>query len=277
MRIDAHQHFWQVARGDYGWLTREAFPALYRDYLPSDLRPLLACCEIDRTILVQGAQSVAESEFLLDLAAATSFVAGVVGWVDLAASDAPEQISRLAMRGKLVGLRPMLQDLADDAWILRQDIAPAIEALQRYNLRFDALVFPRHLGNLRRFIDLYPDLPVVIDHGAKPYIARGDIEDWAHAMRAIANSSRTVCKLSGLATEASPGWTSETLKPYVDVLLEVFGPDRLMWGSDWPVVNVAGSYTGWFDVADSLTAQLSESERVAIFGGTAARFYGVAG
>jgi L-fuconolactonase len=275
MRVDAHQHFWKVSRGDYGWLTPEAFPALYRDYLPQDLAPDLATAAIDRTILVQGAQTIAETEFLLDVAAATPFVAGVVGWTDLAAPDAPEQIERLAAPGRLVGLRPMLQDLADDAWILHADLAPAIRAMQRLGLRFDALVHPRHLPNLRRFIERFPALPVVIDHGAKPDIARGEIDVWARDMRTIAASGPVVCKLSGLATEAGPDWTAATLQPYVEVLLEVFGPDRLMWGSDWPVLNVAGSYAGWLEAAGSLTAHLSADERDAVFGGTAVRFYGI--
>jgi L-fuconolactonase len=275
MRVDAHQHFWKVSRGDYGWLTPEAFPILYRDYLPQDLAPDLATAAIDRTILVQGAQTIAETEFLLDVAAATPFVAGVVGWTDLAAPDAPEQIERLAAPGRLVGLRPMLQDLADDAWILHADLAPAIRAMQRLGLRFDALVHPRHLPNLRRFIERFPALPVVIDHGAKPDIARGEIDVWARDMRTIAASGPVVCKLSGLATEAGPDWTAATLQPYVEVLLEVFGPDRLMWGSDWPVLNVAGSYAGWLEAAGSLTAHLSADERDAVFGGTAVRFYGI--
>ena len=275
MGIDSHHHFWRVARGDYGWLTADSFPVLYRDYLPGDLAPLLKQCGIDKTILVQGAQTIAETEFLLEIADATAFVAGVVGWVDFEAANAAEDIARLARRKKLVSLRPMLQDLEDDAWILRPGIAPAIEALRKSGLRFDALVFPRHLPHLIHFLERHADLAAVIDHGAKPYIARGEIEPWATQMRHIAKTTDATCKLSGLATEAGDNWSAEKLKPYVDVLLDAFGASRLMWGSDWPVLNLAGDYVRWFGAAEELTAPLSAGERERIFGGTAADFYGV--
>ena len=277
MRVDAHHHFWRLSRGDYGWLTKEAFPALYRDYLPEDLLPLLKKCGIDKTVLVQGAQTVAETEFLLAIADRASFVGGVVGWVDLSARDAADQIARLARNGKLKSLRPMLQDLPEDDWILRPELRAGLEAIAKNGLRFDVLIFPRHLPHVVKFFARHSDLPMVIDHGAKPYIARGEIDPWKSQMRAIARDFPNVCcKLSGLATEAAPGWTIENLRPYVDALLEMWGPSRLMWGSDWPVLNVAGSYVGWFEIAQALTAGLSGRERDEIFGGTAARFYGLA-
>lgn len=275
MRIDSHQHFWKLARGDYGWLTRVDHPKIARDFLPEDLAPLLATGRIDKTILVQAAPSVAESEFLLKISAATPFVSGVVAWVELDAPDAPSQIARLKTQGRLVGLRPMLQDLPDIEWILRPQLAPAIDAMQRANLRFDALVKPRHLPALAEFLERHVELPVVIDHGAKPDIARGEIDLWAAYIRHIGRNSRAYCKLSGLASEAGPGWNAELLKPYVDVLLDAFGPSRLMWGSDWPVLNEVGDYAAWLDLAEGLTAQLTSLERDAIFGGTAASFYGL--
>lgn len=275
MRIDAHQHFWKVARGDYGWLTTADHPKIARDFLPEDIAPLLAAARVDKTILVQAAPAVAETEFLLQLAAATPFVAGVVGWVELDAPGAPSQIARLAAHGKLVGLRPMLQDLPDDEWMLRPALAPAIDAMQRGGLRFDALVKPRHLPALAEFLDRHGELPVVIDHGAKPDIAGGEIDLWAAYIRHIARDSHALCKLSGLASEAGPGWNSEIVQPYVDVLLDAFGPARLMWGSDWPVLNEVGDYAAWLDLAETLTEQLTSSERDAIFGGTAASFYGL--
>jgi L-fuconolactonase len=276
MRIDAHHHFWKIARGDYGWLTAADFPVLYRDYMPSDLAPFLKSCGIDKTILVQGAETVAETEFLLGIARETPFVAGVVGWVDFAAQDAPEQIARMARDEKLVSLRPMLQSLADDEWILRPELAPGLKALSPNGLRFDVLIFPRHLPVAMKFFALYPDLPMVIDHGAKPYIARGEIEPWKSQMKAIARDFPAICcKLSGLATEAAAGWTIDALKPYVEALTEIFGPKRLMWGSDWPVLNVAGNYSDWFAIAQKLTAHLTEQSRAEIFGNTAARFYGI--
>jgi L-fuconolactonase len=273
IRIDAHQHFWTVARGDYGWLS--AYPEIARDFLPDDLLPLLAEGRIDRTILVQAAPVVSETEFLLEIAERTPFVAGVVGWVALDAPDAPSRIARLAAHSRLVGLRPMLQDLPDDEWLLRPELVPALDAMKRASLCFDALVQPRHLPALTEFVERNEELPVVIDHGAKPDIARNGIDPWARHMRHIGRNSRAVCKFSGLLTEAGPDWSRQVLEPYVDVLLEFFGPQRLMWGSDWPVLNLAGDYSGWLDLAETLTKQLTSSERDAIFGGTAASFYGL--
>ena len=275
MRVDAHQHLWRIDRGDYGWLTPE-LPNLYRDFLPDDLAPLLAKARIDRTVLVQAAESVAETEFMLGLAETTPFVGAVVGWVDFASREAPAVIERLAGNPRLKGLRPMLQDLADANWILREDVQPAIRATAVNGLTFDALIKPPQLPAIRRLLDRYPELPVVIDHGAKPQIAAGRIDEWAGHIRAIARDSRAVCKLSGLATEAAPGWTTETLRPYVDVLLDNFGPARLMFGSDWPVLTENGDYLAWLAAAEALTAGLSESGRAEVFGGTAAGFYGLA-
>jgi L-fuconolactonase len=276
MRVDAHQHFWRLARSDYGWLTAEDFPALYRDFGPGDLAPLLEAASVERTVLVQAAPTAAETAYLLELAAAAPFVAGVVGWTDLEASDASGVIEMMSAEPKLLGLRPMLQDLDDDAWILRPTVAPALDAMQLVGLRFDALVRPRHLPHLTKLLAARPDLRVVIDHGAKPDIAGGALADWRGAMRRIARESAAVCKLSGLVTEAAPGWREETLQPCVDVLLEAFGPARLMWGSDWPVVNLAGGYAAWLAAAGALSERCTANERAEIFGGTAQRFYGFA-
>ena len=275
MRIDAHQHFWRMDRGDYGWLTAADHPKIAHDFLPADLEPLLSAAKIDRTILVQAAPTEAETAFLLDLADRSPLIAGVVGWVDFDASDAPSRVARLAGKGKLVGLRPMMQDLPDDEWMLGPQVARVVEAMQRGDLCFDALVKPRHLPALVEFLDRHPDLSVVIDHGAKPDIARSGLEPWATTIRHIAQNSTAFCKLSGLVTEAGPGWSPDTLKPYVDVLIESFGASRLMWGSDWPVLLEAGDYERWLDAATLLTAGLSAEDRALIFGGTAATFYGI--
>lgn len=275
MRVDAHQHFWKIDRGDYGWLDPAQVPHLCRDFMPDDLAPLLAKARIDRTVLVQAAESVAETEFLLALAEATPFVGAVVGWVDFTSPEAPDEIARLAQNPKLAGLRPMLQDLADADWILREEVQPAIRAVLENGLRLDALIKPRQLPAIRRLLDRYPELQVVIDHGAKPQIAAGVIEPWAGHMRAVARDSRAFCKLSGLATEAAPGWGVETLRPYVDVLLEAFGPSRLMVGSDWPVLTGNGDYVGWLAAAETLTAGLTRTDQALVFGGTATRFYGL--
>jgi L-fuconolactonase len=275
MRIDAHQHFWHLERGDYAWLTPAEHPAICRDFGPDDLAPLLEGAGVERTVLVQAAPTVAETDYLLGIAAATPFVAGVVGWADFEAPDAPAVIEALARDPNLVGLRPMLQDLADDAWITRATIAPALDAMQALNLRLDALVKPRHLSHLARLLAARPDLAVVIDHGAKPDIASAVLADWAPAIRAIARDTGACCKLSGLVTEAGPAWRLDTLRPFCDVLIEAFVPARLMWGSDWPVVNEAGGYAAWRSAAEALTGACSADDRDLIFGGAAEAFYGI--
>jgi L-fuconolactonase len=274
MRVDSHQHFWLLARGDYGWLTGD-LAAIYRDHGPADLAPLLEAAGIDRTVLVQAAPTTAETDFLLGVAEATPFVAGVVGWVDFEAADAAHRIAALAARPKLVGLRPMIQDLADDRWMLSAAVAPAVEAMADEGLAFDALIKPRHLPILREFAARYPTLDIVIDHAAKPDIAAGRLADWARDLRTLAAETRLVCKLSGLVTEAAAGWSAETLRPYVEVLVEAFGADRLMWGSDWPVLNLNGDYATWLAAAEWLLDGLSDTEREAIFGGAASVFYGL--
>jgi len=274
MRVDSHQHFWLLARGDYGWLTSEV-AAIHRDHTPTDLEPLLRAARIGRTVLVQAAPTAAETDFLLRLAETTPFVAGVVGWVDFEADDAAHRVAALAARPKLVGLRPMIQDLADDRWMLGAAIRPAVAAMADEGLTFDALVKPRHIPILGEFAARYPALDIVIDHAAKPDIATGGFDDWARDIRDLAAETRLVCKLSGLVTEAAPGWSAQTLRPYVDVLVEAFGADRLMWGSDWPVLNLNGDYAAWMAVAEQLLAGLSETEREAVFGGTASVFYGL--
>ncbi|HEY5008351.1 MAG TPA: amidohydrolase family protein [Caulobacteraceae bacterium] len=274
MRIDAHQHFWRLARGDYGWLSADLAP-IYRDHEPADLEPVLKAAGIDRTVLVQAAPTDAETDFLLRLAETTDFVAGVVGWVDFEAPDAAHRIAALAAREKLVGLRPMIQDIPDPRWMLNHAIEPAIEAMADEGLTFDALVKPAHLSTLCEFAARHPGLDIVIDHAAKPDIAAGGLADWARDIRTLAAETRLVCKLSGLVTEAAPGWSVETLRPYVDVLLEAFGADRLMWGSDWPVLNLNGSYAAWIAAAETLLGGLTDAEREAIFGGTASVFYGL--
>lgn len=274
MRVDSHQHFWTIERGDYGWLTPEIGP-IYRDYGPADLAPNLVRNAIDRTVLVQAAPSVAETHYLLDLAAANDFIAGVVGWVEMSAPDAAELIRSIAENSKLLGIRPMIQDIADPDWMLGETLTPAFEAMLECALTFDALVLPQHLENLRRLLNRYPDLKCVIDHGAKPRIAEKLIDEWATDMGRIASETGAFCKLSGLLTEAGARTAIEQIAPYAQIILDTFGPQRTMWGSDWPVLELAGDYDGWFAMANSLTAGLSDSDRAEIFGGTARRFYGI--
>lgn len=273
-RIDSHQHFWSLARGDYGWLTPDLEP-LYRDFQPSDLEPHLRAAGISQTILVQAAPTVAETQYLLELSAQTPFVAGVVGWVDLLAADAPDVIANLARDPRLRGLRPMLQEIPDVDWIRQPALDPALAAMVDHGLRFDALVRPTHLPSLRHMMRRHPDLPVVIDHGAKPRIADGERRDWETSLRSIARETTAYCKVSGLVTEAAAGVTLETLLPYLDVLMESFGANRLMWGSDWPVLNLAADYDSWWKMTQQYLAPFDSTTGAAICGGTAAEFYGI--
>jgi L-fuconolactonase len=275
--IDGHQHYWQPARGDYGWLS-DAPAALRRDFAPADLAPSLAAAGITGTILVQAAPTEAETRYLLELAAATPSVRGVVGWVDLAAPDATARAAALARAGPLVGIRPMLQDIDDTAWILQPAIVDALREIGALGLGFDALIQPRHLAAIAALADALPELRIVIDHAAKPDIARwraggAEFAAWRTGLARLAGAPRVFCKLSGLATEAGAGWAVADLAPYVETLLALFGSERLIFGSDWPVVNLAGGFARWHDAARALTAQLPAPARAAIFGGNAQRVY----
>jgi len=272
-RIDAHHHFWNPARGDYGWLTPDL--PICRRYGPHDLKPLLDQCGIDGTVLVQAAPTLEETEYLLGIADATPFVRGVVGWIDFEDPGHGRHLERLAAHPKFVGVRPMIQDLPDDDWMLRDDVSWAFGAVRQFDLVFDALVFPRHLPALARLLKRYPGLTVVIDHAAKPGIGAGRFDEWAAQMKRLAAGTTALCKLSGLTTEAGAGWTVEALRPYVDHLFATFGPERLIFGSDWPVSTLATTYRGWIDAVEQLTSGLSSPQRAALFGGTAARVYGL--
>jgi L-fuconolactonase len=273
MRIDAHQHFWSLARGDYGWLTPALAP-IHRDFGPSDLHPILSRHGIDATILVQAAPTEAETRYLLSVAATTPFIAGVVGWVDLEAPDAAMRIARLAGEDLLVGIRPMVQDIPDDGWLLREQLTPAFAALARHRLVFDALVLPRHLAPLLRVVRRHPDLRFVIDHLAKPPVAGGALAPWDRDIAALARQPNVACKLSGLVTEAAPDWSVDDLRPYADHVLACFGPDRVLWGSDWPVVQLAGGYEAWWQATGALLASLPPAGRAAVLGGNSRRIYG---
>ena len=270
--IDAHHHFWRLKRGDYGWLTPELEP-IYRDFEPKDLSPLLQSRNISKTILVQAAPTEDETKFLLDIARDTPWVGGVVGWVNMASPDAPRRMEKLAANSLLLGVRPMIQDITDPDWMLQRALDSGYGALLDLGLRFDALVLPKHLRNLMRLLDRYPEMRVVIDHGAKPNIGNKSFDDWAADISTIARNTGAVCKLSGLATEAGASWTENDLRPYVDHLMVCFGPSRLMWGSDWPVVNLAGGYERWWNATCVLLAPLSATERKSVLAGTAHGFY----
>jgi L-fuconolactonase len=272
--IDAHQHFWRLGQNDCAWPTPD-LAAIHRDYGPADLTRLAAPAGVTGSVLVQSQPSDRDTDWLLALAAGEPFVKAVVGWADLAHPRAAERIAALAMHPKLKGLRPMLQDLPQDDWICGPAPAAGLEAMTGHGLVFDALVRPRHVPHLEILARRHPDLRVVIDHAAKPPLADGGLDAWRHDIGAIAALPNVFCKLSGLLTEASPGAGEATLKPCVDHLLKVFGPQRLMWGSDWPVLELAGGYAGWLALARTLTHPAGDAAQTAIFETTTSRVYGM--
>ena len=272
--IDAHQHFWKLDRGDYRWLT-PALKPLHRDFLPQHLRPLLHRAGVKKTVLVQAADTLEETRYLLSLAEQEDFVAAVVGWVDMADDNAPEVLAELAKNPHFVGVRPMIQDIAETDWMLCPRLQPAFLAMRRLGLAFDALVKPIHLDNLLTLLRRHPDLPTVIDHAAKPDIANGGNARWRAQMRELAALDHCHCKLSGLLTEAGDDPQPARLRLYVEFLLDCFGAEKLMWGSDWPVLNLAGDYLGWCAQSKGFVADLPAADQTRIFGGTAAAFYGL--
>ena len=282
MHIDAHQHFWRLADRIGLWPPAN-LSAIYRDFLPGDLQPLLAASGIAGTILVQSQASAKDNDFMLTLAEQHDFIRGVVGWVELKDVQAPMQIARLAQHPKFKGLRPMLQDLPDPHWLDDAALSPAVDAMVRHGLSFDALVLPGHLPTLATFAERYPDLPIVIDHAAKPAIASARNEPWQSDLAVLATRPNVFCKLSGLLTEAGTRTDADALAPYVDTVLDCFGPERVLWGSDWPVLRLAGDYRAWRVMAEGLCARwharrvTAESSfpavREVIFGANAQRFY----
>ncbi len=272
MIVDAHFHCWQLARADYGWLTPALAP-IYRDVAIADWRAQAAPCGVQAGVLVQAAPTEAETEFLLVQAGHNAAVLGVVGWVDLLATDAPERIARLAARPKLRALRPMLHDLPDPEWILQPALAPALRAMVENGLAFDALVRPVHLGPLLQLCLRHPDLHVVVDHAAKPDIAAAEWQPWADAMARIADQSQAVCKLSGLLTEAGAAPAPQAARRWAQHVLACFGAERVMWGSDWPVLELAATYATWWGETQAMLAGLGAVERAAVLGGTARRIY----
>ncbi len=276
-RIDAHQHYWEPRRGDYHWMPQDD-PILARKYAPADLAASLGKHGIAGTVLVQAAATVEETEYMLGIADASETVAAVVGWVDFENPGHLDRLKRLARHPKFVGVRPMIQDIPDVDWMLRDDVQWAYQAIIDLDLTFDALGFPPHLDNFLTLLRRYPELRVVVDHCMKPRIrdharAPEAFDRWAEGMLRLADQTQAYCKFSGLVTEAKEDWTLDDLRPYADHLLAAFGPDRMMWGSDWPVCQLRASYDAWREAAGLLTAHLGEQERAQVFGGAAIGFY----
>ena len=269
--IDAHLHFWTIGGPGQVWPDSD-WPRINRDFGIAELHDAVAGLDVIATVLVQSQPNDADSDWLL-AAGCDPLVAAIVGWVDLPRPDAPARIATLASHPKFVGLRPMLQGIADTEWLMHRDLDPAIEAMLAHGLSFDALVEPRHLPMLRRFAARWPELPIVIDHGAKPPAATGVLDPWRDDIAALAALPGVHCKLSGLRTEQAPGQDADALQPYVDHLVASFD-DRLMWGSDWPVLLHAGdSYGDWLAASRQLLARHEPALIASIFSGAAARFY----
>lgn len=275
MKIDSHQHFWNPARGDYDWMPK-GDPVLDLVYRPADLTATLTRHQIDGTVLVQAAATVDETEYMLGLADASDFIKGVVGWVDFENPADLKVLERLKAHPKFKGVRPMIQDIPDDNWMLRADVHWGYSALADLDLTFDALGFPRHLANFLTILKRYPKMRVVIDHCMKPQIRDHNAANfafWAEGMARLAGETGACVKFSALITEANRDWSVDALRPYVEHILRVFGPDRIMWGSDWPVCRLRAEYDGWLTAAQSLTEHLSSAAQTRVYGGTAAQFY----
>lgn len=262
-------HWWTLERDDYGWLTPD-LTALYRDFGPADAEPLLAAAHIDAVILVQAAPTVEETLYLFGLARSHPYVRGVVGWADL--EDARE-LERLAGNESLLAVRPMLQDLPQDDWILRPALTPALRLLEELDLPLEALIKPVHLPIIRRLLERHPRLRIMVDHAAKPDIGGRSAVSWKSDLAALAASPRVWCKLSGLVTEAPPLAALSEFTPYVDSVFELFGAGRVVWGSDWPVLTLRLDYATWLRWAERLSAALSAEQSAQVFGGNAERFY----
>jgi L-fuconolactonase len=273
--VDSHHHFWDLGRFDYYWMPPPP-NVLRRNYLPEDLKPLLRQTGVDRTVLVQAHKSVDEANFLLDIAGATDFVAGVVAWVELTTPNAGRMLDDLMKRPKLVGIRHQVEDDPDEAWLSRDASIRGLKEVAARGLRYDLLVKPPHLKYVPPLVEKVPGLKMVVDHIAKPLIAQGVMEPWATDMAAVADIPGIYCKLSGMVTEADhTRWKVDDLKPYVAHIVEQFGFDRLMFGSDWPVCLLAASYEQVFRSTLEAAGPVSEKDRARLLGQNAIAFYGL--
>jgi L-fuconolactonase len=273
VRIDAHQHFWRYAPEEYEWID-DSMSCLKRDFLPADLKPELDRSGFDASIVVQARQSLAEARWLLDLAEASPFIAGVVGWVDLRSPEVHSQLTEFGRNAKLLGVRHIVQSEPDDRFLLQPEFLRGIAVLEEFDLTYDILIYPRHLAVAAEFVRQFPRQRFVLDHLAKPFIKPGILHPWDSDLRELAKFPNVFCKLSGMVTEADwKSWKPEHFQPYLESALECFGPERLMIGSDWPVCTVAGSYSQVMSIVIDYLARYPEKVGSAILGGTAEKLW----
>jgi L-fuconolactonase len=272
MKIDAHQHFWQYSPTRDAWISEE-MSILRHDYMPADLAPILQKNGTDGCIAVQADQSETETKFLLDLAEKNDFIKGVVGWIDLRSNNLEERLDFFSKNKKLKGFRHILQGEKSE-FMLQPDFLSGVKALGKRGLTYDILVFPKHLTAVKQFLRHLEGQPFVLDHLAKPYIKRGLIQQWKKDIRSIAKHENIYCKISGMVTEANwTTWKTTDFEPYLEVVLEAFGPKRLMYGSDWPVCLLAADYERQLDLVKGFISKLTPTEQAQVMGLTAASFY----
>jgi L-fuconolactonase len=273
MKIDSHQHFWNYSAADYPWIG-PGMERIARDYLTADLAAVAAPQGIGGSVAVQARQSVAESRWLLDLAETNPFIRGVVGWVDLRSDDVTTALAELAPHNKFVGVRHVVQDEPDPRFLLGEAFVRGLRQLPGFGLTYDLLLYPPQLPAAVELAALLPEQPFVLDHLAKPRIKTGEIQPWRRDIEALAKHGNVCCKVSGMVTEAAwRGWKAADFTPYLDVVLQAFGPERLMFGSDWPVCLLAGEYSEVVGIVEDFFGRLSSAEQQFIWGGTATRFY----
>jgi L-fuconolactonase len=275
MKIDAHQHFWIYSPQEYGWISSD-MAVLKTDRLPDDLLIVLESAGIDGTVAVQARQTQAETSWLLELADQHAFIKGVVGWVDLCSPELRSQLSRFSAHSKFRGVRHVLQDEPDDRFLLRDDFLQGLGMLAEFGLTYDILIFPRHLAAACELVTRFPEQRFVLDHIAKPRIKDGLITQWVVDVRRLAAFPNVFCKVSGMITEADwHQWQQDDFRPYLEVVFEAFGAQRTMFGSDWPVCTLAGTYADMLEVVSSFVGQLPHDDQFAFWGGTAQRVYGL--
>jgi L-fuconolactonase len=274
MRVDSHQHFWRYSPQEYPWIQPD-WP-IRRNFLPPDLAPELRACEIEGSVAVQARQTLDESRWLLELAAAAPAIKGVVGWVDLRAPSVEAQLEEFTAHPQFVGVRHVVQDEADDRFMLRPDFQRGIGQLRAFGLTYDLLIYPRQLPAAIELARAFPEQPFVLDHLAKPPVRDGVVSPWREQVRELAALPNVMCKVSGLVTEGRwQAWQADDFRPYLDTVFEAFGPGRLMFGSDWPVALLAASYRQVFTLILDYVARCGNGADAKVFGLNAARFYGL--